>query len=53
MRERQIACIYCDLPAKALEVETHDWRKWAKDPASKAFLALIDPQTSVKVVGGQ
>ena len=49
----KIVGIYCNQPAKILQVETQDWSKWATDPGGKAFLSLIDPQTSVKVVGGQ
>ena len=52
-RQGKIAGIYCDKPAKILQVETQDWPKWATDPGSRAVLSLIDHQTSVKVVGGQ
>jgi hypothetical protein len=51
-RHGQIAGLYCDQPAKILKIETQDLPKWATDPGSRAFLALIDPQTSVKFVGG-
>ncbi len=40
--------IYCDQPAKILEVETQDER--ATDPG--AFCSVISPQTTVKLVGG-
>ena len=52
-RQGKIAGIYCDQPAKILEVETQDWPKWVTDPESRAFRSLISPQTSVKAVGGQ
>jgi hypothetical protein len=52
-RQGKVAGIYCDQPAKILEIETQDWPKWATDPGSRGFLSAICPQTSVKVVGGQ
>ena len=44
--------IYCDQPAKILKVETKGSSKRATDPCDLAFLSVIDPQTSVKVVNG-
>jgi len=48
-RQGKVASIYCDHPAKILEVEPQDdpWRA-----VRQAMPAMISPQTSVKVVGG-
>ena len=51
-RQGKIAGIYCDRPAKVLEVETQGNPKCATHPSYLAMLAMISPQTSVKVVGG-
>ena len=53
IREGKIAGIYRDQPAKILQVETQDSPKRVTDPSSRSFLAVMCPQTSVKVVGGQ
>jgi hypothetical protein len=48
-RQGKIVGIYCDQPAKILEVETQG------DPrctAHQAMLAMISPQTTMKLVGG-
>ncbi len=52
-RQGKVVGICCDQPAKILEVETHDSPNWATDPGHRGFLAVICPQTSVKVVGGR
>ncbi len=44
--------IYCDQPAKVLVIETQGDARRAACPASLAILAMISPQTSVKLVGG-
>jgi hypothetical protein len=44
--------IYCDQPAKVLVVETREDPRCAAHPSSPAVLAMISPQTSVKLVGG-
>jgi len=51
-RQGKIVGIYCDQPAKVLEVETQDSPNRTTDPRCLAFLSTISPQTSVKVVGG-
>ncbi len=52
-RQGKVIGIYCDQPAKILEIETQDSPKWASDPGHRGFLAVVCPQTSVKVVAGQ
>ena len=52
-RQGKVVGIYCDQPAKILEIETQDSPKWASDPSHREFLSVICPQTSVKVGGGQ
>ena len=52
-RQGKVVGICCSQPAKILEIETQDSPKWASDPGHRGFLAVICPQTSVKVVGGQ
>ena len=44
--------IYCDQPAKVLCVETQNAPHRAVHPSNLAVLAMISPQTSVKLVGG-
>jgi hypothetical protein len=51
-RQGRVVGIYCNQPAKILEVETQDSPKRAADPRNAAFRSLICPQTSVKVAGG-
>ena len=46
-RRGKVVGIYCDQPAKILEVETHNPR-----PVHQIMPAIC-PQTSVKVVGGR
>ena len=43
--------IYCDQPAKVLAVKTQDDSRIDR-PSCQAVLAMISPQTSVKLVGG-
>ena len=52
-RQGKVVGIYCDQPAKILEIETQDSPKWVTDPGHRGFRSVICPQTSVKVVGGQ
>ena len=49
-RQGKIAGIYCDQPAKILEVETQDSPKRAAAPGYQAFCSVICPQTSLKVI---
>ena len=49
-RQGKIAGIYCDQPAKILQVETQDSPKRATDPRYQAFCSVICPQTSLKVI---
>jgi hypothetical protein len=51
-RQGRCAGIYCDQPAKILVVETQDYPRHAVDPSCQAMLAMINPQTSAKLVGG-
>ena len=51
-RQGKVVGIYCDQPAKILEVETQGSPKRAVDPRNAAVRSLICPQTSVKLVGG-
>jgi hypothetical protein len=51
-RAGKIAGIYCDQPAKIMEIETQDSPHRAADGQYQAFCAVICPQTSLKVVGG-
>jgi hypothetical protein len=51
-RQGRCVGIYCDQPAKILEVETQGSPRYATEPRHLMFRALICPQTSVKVVGG-
>jgi hypothetical protein len=44
--------IYCDQPAKVLCVETQGNPRRTAHPSNLAMLAIISPQTNVKVVGG-
>jgi hypothetical protein len=46
-RQGKVVGIYCDQPAKILEVETQD------DPRRQVVPATVSPQTSVKVVVGR
>ncbi len=48
-RQGKITGIYCDKPAKILEIETQGD---ARRMDHQAMPAMISPQTSVKVVGG-
>jgi hypothetical protein len=51
-RQRKCVGIYCDQPAKVLCVETQDNPRHTVHPSYQAMLAIICPQTSVKLVGG-
>ena len=51
-RKGRCVGIYCDQPAKVLVIETQDDPRRAAHPANVAMLAMISPQTSVKLVGG-
>ena len=51
-RQGRCVGIYCDQPAKVLVVETQDGPRRAARSANLAMLAMISPQTSVKLVGG-
>ena len=51
-RQGRCVGICCDQPAKVLVVETQEDPRHAACPASLAMLAMISPQTSVKLVGG-
>ena len=51
-RQGKCVGIYCNQPAKILEVETQGNPRHATEPRHLAFRALICPQTSVKVVDG-
>jgi hypothetical protein len=51
-RQGRCVGIYCDQPAKVLIVETQDDPRRAVHPSYQAMLAMISPQTSVKLVGG-
>jgi hypothetical protein len=46
-RQGKVVGIYCDQPAKILEVETQG------DPRRQVVPTMICPQTTVKVVGGR
>ena len=48
-RQGKIVGIYCDRPAKILEVETQDDPRRA---VHQAMPLMISPQTSTKLVGG-
>ncbi len=43
-RQGKIVGIYCDQPAKILEVETQNSPKRAADPWNQAFLSVISPR---------
>jgi len=51
-RQGRCVGIYCDQPAKVLVIETLEDPRRAARPASLAMLAMISPQSSVKLVGG-
>lgn len=51
-RQGRCVGIYCDQPAKILEVETQGSPRHATEPRHLMFCALICPQTSAKVVDG-
>ena len=51
-RQGRCVGIYCDQPAKVLVIETQEDPRRAAHPANLAMLAMISPQTSVKLVGG-
>jgi hypothetical protein len=51
-RGGKVVGIYCDQPAKILEIETQDNRRYVTSPRSQAFVAAVCPQTTLKVVGG-
>ena len=51
-RQGRCVGIYCDQPAKVLVTETQEDPRRVAHPASLAMLAMISPQTSVKLVGG-
>lgn len=51
-RQGRCVGIYCDQPAKVLVTETQEDPRHAARPANLAMLAMISPQTSVKLVGG-
>ncbi|MCY2989924.1 MAG: hypothetical protein NTY19_18940 [Planctomycetota bacterium] len=51
-RQGRYVGIYCDQPAKVLVIETQEDPRRAARQANLAMLAMISPQTSVKLVGG-
>ena len=51
-RQGRCVGIYCDQPAKVLVIETQEDPRRVAHPANVARLAMISPQTSVKLVGG-
>ena len=51
IRQGKCVGIYCDHAAKVLIVETQDDPRRTTHPSYQTMLAMICPQTSVKVVG--
>jgi hypothetical protein len=51
-RQGKYKFIYCDQPAKVLVVETRDDPRRTVHTSYQAWLSMISPQTSVKLVSG-